>query len=55
MDEDGSATKYVVYLYRLEDGTTQLRVPDTEDRELVRDILEEGLRALDYGNYVVRQ
>ena len=49
------AIQCIVYLYRLEDGTTQIRVPDSDDHELVRDILEEGLRALDEGHSVVRQ
>lgn len=44
-----------VYLYRFEDGTTQVRAPDTDDRELVIDILEEGLRCMSEGKTVEAQ
>lgn len=44
----------VVYLYRHEDDSTQVRAPHINDHALVRDILCEGLRAMDEGSPVYR-
>ena len=42
----------IIYVYRYADGTTQLRVPGTDDRELVREALQEAILALDDGDPV---
>ena len=51
--ENNSDMVCVVYIYRLKDGRTQVRAPDTDDFELVRDCLEEALRALEDGESVI--
>ena len=42
-----------IYVYRLRNGTTQVRTVDTDDFEFARDCLEEGLKALDDGEPVI--
>ena len=44
-----------IYIYRHDDGTVQVRCPDTEDFDLVIDTLEEGIRAMTEGEPVVKQ
>ena len=41
-----------VYVYRQDDGTTQVRCTDTEDFELVIDMLNEAIRAMEDGEPV---
>lgn len=45
----------VVYVYRYKDGRTAVRAPETQDHELVKDMLEEAVRAMDEGKPVIRQ
>lgn len=42
-----------VYVYRHSDGRTQVRCTDTGDKDLVIDILEEGLLAMTDGTEVI--
>lgn len=49
MNEEKAIT---VYVYRLEDGVTQVRCKDTDDFDLVIDMLEEALRAMRDGEKV---
>ncbi len=51
----GDDRTVVVYVYRLPNGVTQVRAPDVSDPELVKDMLREGLRAMDEGRPVTRQ
>ena len=44
-----------VYVYRQDDGTTQVRCTDTDDFEIVIDMLHEALRAMEEGESVVSQ
>lgn len=44
-----------VYVYRQDDGTTQVRCTDTNDFKLVIDMLHEALRAMEEGESVVSQ
>ena len=47
---------HTVYIYRHADtGVTQVRAPDINDKELVIDMLEEGLRAMHEGTEVNQQ
>ena len=41
-----------VYVYRQDDGTTQVRCTDTNDFETVIDMLQEALRAMNEGEPV---
>lgn len=41
-----------VYVYRQDDGTTQVRCTDTDDFELVIDMLNEAIRAMEDGEPV---
>ena len=50
--EKGAIT---VFVYRHDDGTTQVRAPGIDDSELVVDMLEEGLRAMSEGDAVATQ
>lgn len=45
----------VVYLYRLPDGTTQVMAPGIHDTDLVVDILEMGISAMEEGQPIQRQ
>ena len=41
-----------VYVYRQDDGTTQVRCTDTDNFELVIDMLNEAIRAMEDGEPV---
>jgi hypothetical protein len=41
-----------VYVYRQDDGVTQVRCTDTDDFELVIDMLNEAIRAMEDGEPV---
>lgn len=43
----------VVYVYRYEDGRTQVRAPDVSDTSLVVDMLTDALRAMRDGSPVI--
>lgn len=51
-DKDGPM---VVNIYRWSDGRTQVRAPGIDDADLVIDMLEEGLRAMNEGEKVSTQ
>lgn len=44
-----------IFVYRLDDGTTQVRCQDTSDADLVVDMLEDAILAITDGEKVQTQ
>jgi hypothetical protein len=52
--EQQAAPPASVYIYRTDEGFTQVMAPKINDHDLVIDMLQEGLRAMTEGEPIVR-